>query len=547
MPRAARSLRALSVSTLERREQFCDLQLKLVLQDERGKICPGAPEVLQVGGRWDRLAKRYVGDAERSMVLGLHLGQEPAARWLARWFEAKARGEILREDDGRAIFSLLLHGGRRAGKTDLACKAALAYAVMRPRSFVWLVSENIPKTEELLEAVRAWMPRSWYTELGAPHYTLTLANGSVIWLRSAHKPMSLKRGRCDFGVLNEGQNMAELAYTIVRAATADNGGLTIPACNPPDMAIGFWVEKFFEEARAGKRNAREFHLDAELNPHVNLESLASMRHETDERTYRREILGEFLPRTDVVFYGWNNGPDGNVRPSPDLPNADITRYITRKHLGVEFDSVLGLDFQRIPYPCAVELRFFVDPDDPKGADGMPLVWAMDYTVAEGGDEADLSAALYAKGYDPRRTCLIPDASGSFQQIERDPKKQKRPGGSFSILRGLGWLHIYKPDEKMEKNPNIVPRCRATNAMMRTADKKRRLFSRPENIELNEAILRWENRRGVPYRRSDYAHLCDALSYPIWRFFPHRSRKASAPPGRREVQLVDMPPPGPRLL
>lgn len=543
MPRAARSLRALSVSTHERREQFCDLQLRWVLQDARGKVQPDAPTLLQVGGRWDRLAKRYVADADRSMVLGLHPGQVPAARWLAGWFEAKARGELVREEDGRAIFSLLLHGGRRAGKTDLAAKAGLSYAIMRPRSWVWLVSENIPKTEELLEAVKQWMPSAWFTELGAPHYTLTLANGSVIWFRSAHKPQSLKRGRCDFAVLNEGQNMAEEAYAIVRAATADNGGLTIPACNPPDMAVGFWVEKFFEQARAKKRAAREFHLDAELNPHVNLESLAAMREEVDERTYRREILGEFLPRTDVVFYAWGNGPDGNVREVPDLA-VDITRQFTKRHLGWEFDAVLGLDFQRIPYPCAVELRFYRDPDDP---DGLPLVWAWDYTVAENGDEYDLSAALYAKGYDPKRVALIPDASGSFQQIERDPKKQRRPGGSYSILRELGWQHIYKPDEKMEKNPLILDRCRATNTMIRTAEQKRRLFSRPENIELNEAILRWENRGGVPYRRSIYAHLCDAISYPICRFFPHRSRKNAGAPGRHEMRAIEVPQTGPRML
>src|SRR6266536_3474512 len=116
MARAQRSLRALSVSTLEQRDQFTDLQLRLVAQDESGAIRPDAEVLLQVGGRWDGLSKRYISDADSSMVLGLHGGQIEAARFLARWFEAKARQRQLTDAELLAvleIYSLLLHGGRR--------------------------------------------------------------------------------------------------------------------------------------------------------------------------------------------------------------------------------------------------------------------------------------------------------------------------------------------------------------------------------------------------------------------------------------------------
>ena len=44
---------------------------------------------------------------------------------------------------------------------------------------------------------------------------------------------------------------------------------------------------------------------------------------------------------------------------------------------------------------------------------------------------------------------------------------------------------------------------------------------------------WENRNGVPYRRSDYAHLCDAVSYVIYRFFG-RPKVKGGPPEFRAV-------------
>lgn len=532
------SLRTLSEQIRTEKQRFIDLRVELAAQDAEGKLHDDAERLLIVGGRWDSAIKRYAGEAARAKVLGLHGGQLEAAHFIARWFEAKAAGEVLRER-GKPIYSLLLHGGRRAGKTDLGAKSAVAYAVFRPRSYVWLVSENIPKTEELEADVRKWLPIDWYQHRGAPWFQFVLRNGSIIWLRSAHDPEKLKRGRCDYGVLNEAQNMAEDAFAIVRAATADNGGLTVLAANPWSNPIGAWVERFMEEARAGKRQAREFQLDASRNPHIDHESLAAMKDELDDRTYRREILGEFLPREDVVFHAWSNANNGNVRPVPELESADVTRAFTKKHLGREFGCVLGMDFQLYPYPCAVELKAFLDPEDPTGE---PLLWYTDVTVFEGGDEKALSAVLLEKGYDREDTAVIADASGTWQGIDRTKKIF-----SFDILRSLGWRHLFKPDEEMEKNPNVLERVRCANGLMKNASGKRRVFCDPELLLLTQALKLWENRNGFPYRRSEYAHLGDAATYPLWRFYPRRTKKAKPKPSRQGISLADVRPKGPRLL
>jgi hypothetical protein len=533
-----RALRDLSSSRIEGQDQFLDLRVDLVCQDDKGKLHDDAETILTVGGVWDRQKKRYTAIADQFRRLGLHPGQTEAARWISRWFEAKRAGEKML-DRGKPVYSVLLHGGRRAGKTDLGVKAGVAYAVARARSWVWLVSENQAKTEELDQEVERLLPNHWYAYRAAPWYQYVLANGSIIWLRSAHKPLALKRGRVDFAVLNEAQNMSETAFAIVRAATADNGGLTLLAANPPENPIGFWVERFMEEARAGKRQAREFGLDSTRNPHIDHESLEAMRAEVDDRTFRREILGEFLPRTDVVFHAWSNSAAGNVRPPPELANADVTRAFTKRHLGREFTCILGMDFQRVPYPCAVEMRLFRDPE----SDLEPLIWLTRYVVAEDGDEAALSEALLAVGYDPMLTAIVADASGAYQGIDRTKKI-----GSHEILQGLGWKWIYKPDKDMDKNPLIMERCRATNTLMKSASGKRRLFSDPANLGLNEAIKNWENRQGAPYRRSVYAHLCDAATYPVWRFWPHRGRKVrQAPPAAGTMIAIDPPPKGPRII
>jgi hypothetical protein len=39
-----------------------------------------------------------------------------------------------------------------------------------------------------------------------------------------------------------------------------------------------------------------------------------------------------------------------------------------------------------------------------------------------------------------------------------------------------------------------------------------------NERINRAMRCWEMRNGFPYKRSEFAHACDAVTYPIYRFF-----------------------------
>ena len=519
----ALSRKALIERTRARVGQFTDMRVRWIAQKPNGEPNPAGEVMLDVGGKWDAFRKAWCDEpSEMALDVGFHRGQDKAARWVAKWFAAKARGERLVTENGKGVYALLLDGGRRGGKTDLAVKSGVTYAVAAKRKWVWLISETEKKTRELAEVVRGMLPSGWYEHLGSPHFTFTLRNGSVIWLRSAHDPASLKTGRCDFGVLNEAQLIAKEAYTIVRAATADNGGLTVMAANPPELPIGFWLETWREGLVAGKVEAASFFLDARENPHVDHASLLALKEEVDERTFAREILGIWLPRADVVFHAWSDGPQGNVRPLPRAAR-DVTREFLRKHLKRDFDAVLGVDLQKNPYPCAVGLQFFADPDDPNGD---PLVWFNDEIVCEGGDEEALASALIEAGYDPARTALIVDASGSWQAIDR---KKNRYVPSFELLKRYGFRHLFKPDEKFERNPPRLERVKCANTLFKNAHGKRRVFSDPELVLLNKAIKLWENRNGEPYRKSDYAHLGDAATYPLYRFFPRAAKKRSGAP------------------
>jgi hypothetical protein len=472
----------------------------------------GERHFLAVGGKWDRLMKDFSpdGDAATGKLFQLHPGQYEVGEWFARWLDGHIRKKPLKEH-GKVMRSLLLAGGRRAGKSDYAIKAAVAYAVAIPKSRVWIVAPSIPETEEIELALLDWLPRAWYKRLGAPWYRFLFPNWSTVTLRSAHDPEVLKRGRADFVVMNEAQKMHERAFAILRPSTADKGGLIILTANPPEEPIGQWVADFVEECRAERRPAKYIHVDARKNPFVDQGALDDLALEVDERTYRMERDGEFLARLDIAFYAWS--PTLNVVPTPDV--GDMTREWTAARFGREggYDYVAGFDFQLHPHMAVCFFKAFRDPFFP---DADPILWAVDYAAIKG-NEDELFDELARRGYDGSKVACVPDASGEYQDAERT-----RGRGSCDIMRRRNWGHIFLPDPKSKRNPDITERVAVANARICTADHVRHVFSDPRNLELNIALRKWEMRNGAPHRKSPYAHLCDAFSYPLFRLYPRRT-------------------------
>src|SRR5262252_3513790 len=140
--RLNRSLFAqIRIDDTRRATRYCDLRVDVASLDKKDVL-------FSVGGRWDRKRKRYVGESPAAKVFTLHPGQLAAARWFADWLRLYLVGKVP-EEHGRKMRSLLCAGGRRAGKTDFAVKAAIAFAIMQPKARVWIVSPTQVETEEI--------------------------------------------------------------------------------------------------------------------------------------------------------------------------------------------------------------------------------------------------------------------------------------------------------------------------------------------------------------------------------------------------------------
>jgi hypothetical protein len=285
-------------------------------------------------------------------------------------------------------------------------------------------------------------------------------------------------------------------------------------------------------AQAGGRQARYFHLSPMDNPHIDLAPLLALAKEIDPHTFDVEILGKFLGSQNAVLYNWNRIE--NERPTPHF--GDVTTEFLRWAEGRDFDRVVAVDVQRLPHMASAEFRWFQNPAT-AGLDldtrmQWALMWATSEAFLKGADEEELASTWLLAGWNPARTLIVCDASGAWQFAKRDPlevaqlREQVKGRGSFDVFRKMGFVHVVKPDRAMEKNPDVIERCRATTARISTKVPgpfgQRFLFADPSCRELTKAIRNWPTRRGAPDRSSEFAHGGDVATYAVQRFYARRN-------------------------
>jgi hypothetical protein len=528
MPGGSRGLAVARL--LERRHdvahRYIDCQLRVVYRDDRSRCAT----LMTVGGRWDRQERVYDGPTERERIIEIHPGQRDAAEWWCEWL----RRYLADDWDGyERAWSALLHGGRRAGKSHLALVALVMYAIAVPESIVWAVAPTDPKTAELRRALgspgrAALMPRAWYRWLKEDR-VFRLCNGSEILLQSGKT--DLKEGRVDLALYNEGQLMRADGYAQIRGGIADRGGMVLIAANPPDRPIGRWIAEYHDRVKAGKQAGRLFWFDPFRNPHINHDALRTLESELDEDSYAREVLGQFRPIGDVVLHAFSR--EQNVRPVP-------TRYIDVTatwcgRLGLPASEwILGADFDKYPELAGVVCKLYEDPDRP----GEVMLWVLHEAIAHKSDEDglidELEALTDARGrplLDKRRCVVVADASGRFQGTKRLPDRY-----SWDYFKARKW-RVRAPDRRSKKNPVIMERVKRANAMFCARSGTRRVFVHPRCRDVIRALCEWPNRNGIPYRRSPWAHKCDAVTYVVWRVFGAAPRARSAP----RIELREQPP------
>ena len=552
--------------------------------DMRIDVWFGDQVIVSAGGKWDRRAQSFdpvipgteMGDpeaAESCIEVRPHVGEIPAILWFMAWLNVHAdrrdHPPVLdddaiaelesREVDPAEVFAVLLAGGRRGGKTWTAALCCGLYAVLFPGAIIWVINPSQKKHDECRRYFGRLLAPEWIDrETDADGWELV--NGSAIMLKSGYvgaDPDAIKEGEAHVVWLNEGQKMAERVYVVARGATADRSGLVLVCANPPVQAKDQqWVGDFAADAQAGRRMAIYHHFNPLDNPHINRLALLSMKRELDERSYRIEILGEFLPPAETVAYNWIRTRDGNERTKPDPDDSrwvDVTeQYLRQEDLGDGFTDLCGMDFQVHPHMGGPVYRLFMDRKHRAPTRENIVMWGVDEIVLEG-DEADWCVLASEKGYRSETTLIVADGTGEYQHSRRGavdaPPPEWSGKGSFDVIKMNGFRNIMRPDPKIRRNnPHVIDRVRSLTSMIESAAKVRRYFLDPDRCpKTAKSIREWPTVHGKPSRVHAAAHLGDGASYPVVRLFPRLLR--SEKPGQVDpiVERIDVPMAKPKFL
>lgn len=471
--------------------------------------------ILWAGGEWDTGSRKFTDrDPATAKVIDLELSQVEFVRWFAGWLRD------YREGFQRDISLVLNHGGRRGGKTYSAVLCQIATLIDVPligakKSIGWVISETFKKRAEIEDDIAECIPDAWHKHTRAPEFKYEFAHGSILRNLSAQDPEDLRQGRVDILTYNEPQQMQARAVVNGLFGTADQGGLTILAANPPSMVKGEWTMDLKEAIESGEeKHATHFCFDPRLNKSIDQQArhrVASLAGRINPSQMAADDAGTWAHISDRAYGEWKKE---FIQPVPQIGVRDITAEILRKHSGTGkgYPFLGGCDFQNYPSNVGVLWRIF---------DGGPLgwiFWAVDEFFAED-HEINLLNEVREQGYDPTDILWVGDASAQWQNFKHEEGLK-----SFQEFKKDGWNIIPPRERKVDSKSKYVgnPRVESRLKVMSRVMQATRIRVDPEKApKLAEAYKETYLKKTATrvFKQTNHAHVTDAADYPIYRIEP----------------------------
>ena len=129
----------------------------------------------------------------------------------------------------------LLCSGRRFGKTYLCISRLVAWAIERPGTLNWYVTQNYKSAKQIAwRQLKDMVPRDVFVKKNESELSVELTNGSVIQLKGAESADSLRGVSLSSLIVDEVAYVKQEAWEMVlRPALSDQGGpawfITTPA------------------------------------------------------------------------------------------------------------------------------------------------------------------------------------------------------------------------------------------------------------------------------------------------------------------------------
>lgn len=380
--------------------------------------------------------------------------------------------------------------GRRFGKTHVAMRE-LARHASKPDQQVWYVAPSYRMAKGIVwdQLKGKLKDLRWIDQSNEAELKLRLKNGSVIHLKGADNPDSLRGVGLDFIVLDEFQDIDPRVWTeVLRPTLSDKGGKAMFLGTP--RGVGSFSHEMFTMANETADWGAYTYTTLE-GGNVPEDEIEQAKRDMDQKTFEQEYLATFNTYSGQVYYNFDRN------------------YTIKAHNAPVHEIHCGIDFNVDPMSVGISV-----------IEGN-TVYFIDEIVMKGSNTDEVCDELKRR-YPKSRIIMYPDPAG------RQRKTSAGGRTDISILQNAGFTVQVR-----NAHTAIRDRVNSVNAKLKNSKGESSLFVDPKCRQIISSLERMVYKPGTSVIEKDgeLDHMADAVGYLVDFLFPLRTDYETSTPQR----------------
>lgn len=385
----------------------------------------------------------------------------------------------------------VLVAGRRFGKTHLARTEIIRAAKGKGRRLIWYVAPTFSMAREIMwdELIEA-LPPEWVKKKHETRLEIRLINGTVIQLKGADRPDTLRGRGVHFIILDEFQDFRPEVWSKVLYPTLTTTRGQMLCIGTPKS-----YNHFYELYRMGQIEKNRlsgqwwsWQFPTIMSPFFPPSEIAHARAHLDPKTFKQEFEASFESMSGRVYYAFDRHTHVGLYPfNPRLP------------------IIIGQDFNVDPMSSVI---MQIQPNGD--------IWIVDEIHMPSSNAVEVCQEIDRRYFRHKSAItLYPDPAGANRSSSRGES-------DLDVFRERGFRKIiYK-----KKHPLVSDRVAVVNSMFQSADGTCRMFVDQGCNKLIESLEQTIYKAGTPQvdKKQSMEHMADALGYPIHYLFGQRFKK-----------------------
>ena len=392
-----------------------------------------------------------------------------------------ATQKVIADSDAR--FKVVA-AGRRFGKSFLSL-SLMARVARYPYSQVWYVTTTYSAAKNIMWAYlkEKLQKFGWAKSFHEVALQANLVNGSVISLKGANNPDSLRGIGLNYLVMDEAAYLEERVWTeVLRPTLSDKqgGALFISSPSGRNWFYDLWIAGQEED----EEDWESWQFTTLEGGNVPPEEVEAARRNLDTRTFEQEYEAEFVTYTGLVYYGF-----------------DYMESVVDKDYDPDLPVMIGMDFNIDPMTATI---FQEDLND-------GTLFIIDEIEIFGSNTDEMAEEILCR-YPETQITVYPDPACVQTRTSAGGRTD------LSILQSYGFKCKFR-----RKHPLIRDRINSVNSALCAADGTRKLLVSKNCKRVINALERHSYKKGtnLPEKggESDLSHITDSIGYLVEYLYP----------------------------